>query len=118
MDRLIELGQLFAYYGACLTERQRSLVGAYANEDLSLGELAEREHISRQGARDVIVRAEQQLRDMERQLGLIRRHTRLSAQLDRLSDLARALPKDTVQRQPLLEGLDEAYRILEDDDGV
>ena len=83
-----------------------------------LGELAEREHISRQGARDVIVRAEQQLRDMERQLGLIRRHMRLSAQLDRLSDLARALPKDTAQRQPLLEGLDEAYRILEDDDGV
>ena len=115
MDRLIELGQLFAYYGACLTERQRSLVDAYANEDLSLGE---REHISRQGARDVIVRAEQQLRDMERQLGLIRRHMRLSAQLDRLSDLARALPKDTAQRQPLLEGLDEAYRILEDDDGV
>ena len=118
MDRLIEPGQLFAYYGACLTERQRSLVDAYANEDLSLGELAEREHISRQGARDVIVRAEQQLRDMERQLGLIRRHMRLSAQLDRLSDLARALPKDTAQRQPPLEGLDEAYRILEDDDGV
>lgn len=118
MDRLIELGQLFDYYGAFLTERQRGLVDAYANENLSLGEIAEREGISRQGVRDGIVRAEQQLRQMERQLGLIRRTARLRAQLDGLSRLAVSLPVGVAQREPLMEGLDRAYRILEEDDGV
>lgn len=118
MDRLIELGQLFDYYGAFLTDRQRMLVDAYAGENLSLGEIAEREGISRQGVRDGIVRAEQQLREMEHRLGLIRRTIRLRAKFGELQRLAEALPVDIPQRQSLLVGLNEAYGILEEDDGV
>lgn len=71
MNRLIELGQLLDWYGAFLTERQRSLVCQYAFEDCSLGEIAEREHITRQAVRDAIATAENELRAMEQKLRLI-----------------------------------------------
>lgn len=76
MDRLVELGQLMDWYGAFLTERQRSLVRQYAFEDLSLGEIAQRENISRQAVRDAITTAETELRQMEQALGLIRKNAR------------------------------------------
>ena len=71
MNRLIELGQLMDWYGAFLTERQCSLVRQYAYEDCSLGEIAEREGISRQAVRDAILTAESELKDMEAKLSLI-----------------------------------------------
>ena len=118
MDRLIELGQLFDYYGAFLTERQRGLVEAYANDNLSLGEIAEREGISRQGVRDGIVRAEQQLRSMESELGMVRKTLRLQSLLRQLGSLAEQLPQDAPNRELLVKGIKEAYSILEEDDGV
>ena len=76
MNRLVELGQLVDWYGAFLTQRQRSLVRQYAFEDCSLGEIAEREGISRQAVRDAVATAETELRRMESALGLIRKSAR------------------------------------------
>lgn len=118
MDRLIELGQLFDYYGAFLTERQRGLIDAYANDNLSLGEIAERDGISRQGVRDGIVRAEQQLRAMENELGMVRKTLRLQSLLKQLRELAEQLPQDAPNREALVHGVDRAYSILEENDGV
>ena len=85
MNRLIELGQLMDWYGAFLTERQRSLVRQYAYEDCSLGEIAEREGISRQAVRDAILTAEAELRDMEQKLNLIENNEKLLKLIDTLS---------------------------------
>ena len=84
MDRFVELGQLLDWYGAFLTQRQRSLVRQYAFEDCSLGEIAEREGISRQAVRDAIATAETELRDMEQKLGLIEKNERSRALLQEL----------------------------------
>ncbi|MDP3448473.1 MAG: sigma factor-like helix-turn-helix DNA-binding protein [Eubacteriales bacterium] len=84
MDRLVELGQLMDWYGAFLTERQRSLVRQYAYEDCSLGEIAEREGISRQAVRDAIMTAESELRDMEAKLNLIDTNEKLLRLIDLL----------------------------------
>ena len=84
MDRLVELGQLTDWYGAFLTERQRSLVRQYAFEDCSLGEIAEREGISRQAVRDAILTAETELRDMETKLNLIETNEKLRSLLHSL----------------------------------
>jgi len=117
MDRLIELGQLFDYYGMFLTERQRVLVDAYANENLSLGELAEQEGITRQGVRDTIVRAEHQLREMEEKLGMIRRYGRLQAVLQRMEAELPSIKEERV-KTVLREQIELAHNILEEDDGV
>ena len=84
MDRLVELGQLMDWYGAFLTERQRSLVRQYAFEDYSLGEIALREGISRQAVRDAVATAEAELKRMERALGLIHKSARTRELLDEL----------------------------------
>jgi len=86
MDRLVELGQLMDWYGAFLTERQRSLVRQYAYEDCSLGEIAEREGISRQAVRDAILTAESELRDMEAKLNLIETNEKLRVLIDQLDN--------------------------------
>lgn len=95
MNRLVELGQLVDWYGAFLTQRQRSLVRQYAFEDCSLGEIAEREGISRQAVRDAITTAEAELRGMEQKLGLIEKNERSRAILNELM----ATPLDEHQRE-------------------
>lgn len=64
---------LFDFYGEILTERQKEFFDLYYNEDLSLAEIAENAGISRQGVRDVIVRAEAAMQAMEDRTGIIRR---------------------------------------------
>ena len=86
MNRLVELGQLMDWYGAFLTERQRSLVRQYAYEDCSLGEIAEREGISRQAVRDAILTAESELKDMEAKLSLIDTNEKLLRLIGQLGE--------------------------------
>jgi predicted DNA-binding protein YlxM (UPF0122 family) len=64
------------YYGEMLTENQRKFIDYYYNDDLSLSEIAENEGITRQGVRDAIKRAETQLFDMEKKLGIAERAKR------------------------------------------
>ena len=60
---------LFDFYGELLTDRQKEFFDLYYNEDLSLSEIAENEGISRQGVRDVIVRAEAAMQEIEDKTG-------------------------------------------------
>ena len=70
MAKNLEIPFLLDFYGEMLTEKQRNCLAYYYEEDLSLSEIAENEGISRQGVRDSIKRAEAQLFDMEKRLGL------------------------------------------------
>ena len=56
-NQTFRMTMLFDFYGEILTERQKEFYDLYYNEDLSLAEIAENYGISRQGVRDVIVRA-------------------------------------------------------------
>ena len=67
---------LYDFYGDVLTERQKEFYDLYYNEDLSLSEIAENSGITRQGVRDLIVRAEKALEDIEEKTGLIQRYHR------------------------------------------
>ena len=57
-NQTYRMTMLFDFYGEVLTDRQKEFFDLYYNEDLSLAEIAENSGISRQGVRDVIVRAE------------------------------------------------------------
>lgn len=72
-NQTYRMTMLFDFYGELLTERQREFFDLYYNEDLSLAEIAENSGISRQGVRDVIVRAEAAMQEVEDKTGLIRR---------------------------------------------
>ena len=65
-NQTYRMTMLFDFYGEILTERQKEFFDLYYNEDLSLGEIAENYGISRQGVRDVIVRAEAAMQEDEK----------------------------------------------------
>jgi predicted DNA-binding protein YlxM (UPF0122 family) len=75
---------LFDFYGDMLTQRQKEFYDLYYNEDLSLGEIAENHGITRQGVRDVIVRAEGILTQLEDKTGLIKRFHTMQEQLQQV----------------------------------
>ena len=68
MAKDLSLCSLIDTYSAVLTEKQRSVLRMYYDDDLSLGEIAELEGISRQGVRDSIKRGEAILNELESQL--------------------------------------------------
>ena len=75
-DPAFRMTMLFDFYGDLLTERQREFYDLYHNEDLSLAEIAENYGITRQGVRDVIIRAEAILNDFEEKTGIVARFLR------------------------------------------
>lgn len=83
-EKNLEVAVLLDLYSGLLTDKQRDVIDLYYNEDLSLGEIAECENITRQGVRDSIKRGEQVLFEMEAALGLAEKSKRLGSIADRL----------------------------------
>ena len=89
---------LYDFYGDTLTDRQKEFYDLYYNEDLSLSEIAENYGISRQGVRDVIVRAEAALTELEDKTGIIRRFHVMQDQLKGLLADVDAIAQRNAQR--------------------
>lgn len=85
-NQAYRMTMLYDFYGELLTERQQEFFDLYYNEDLSLAEIAENYGISRQGVRDVIVRAEGIMTEMEDKTGIIKRFHLMNKQLAEVSE--------------------------------
>ena len=79
-NQAYRMALLYDFYGDMLTDRQKEFYDLYYNEDLSLAEIAENYGITRQGVRDVIVRAEAILTELEDKTGIIKRFHRMQEQ--------------------------------------
>ena len=79
---------LYDFYGETLSEKQKDFFDLYYNGDLSLGEIAENSGITRQGVRDVILRATETLERMEEKLGLVALHGVLQKQVKEIRQKA------------------------------
>ena len=71
MDKHIEVSMLLEIYGKLLTNKQQSVLNDYYNNDLSLAEIADEHHISRQGVRDIIMKGEGKLFEYEEKLAIM-----------------------------------------------
>lgn len=90
MEKIVEQGLLYDFYGELLTERQRQIYEGVVYENLSLTEIAAEEGISRQGVHDIVKRCDKTLADYEKKLNLVARFMRIREQIqkiDRLSEL-------------------------------
>lgn len=97
---------LYDFYGEVLTDRQKEFYDLYYNEDLSLSEIAENYGISRQGVRDIIVRAEMVLTNLEDKTGLIKRFHTMRRQLQEIEGTAGQLLERAAQYEdPVLDAL-------------
>ena len=87
-NQTYRMTMLFDFYGELLTDRQKEFFDLYYNEDLSLAEIAENAGISRQGVRDVIVRAEAAMQEVEDKSGIIKRFDAQRPHLDASEEAA------------------------------
>lgn len=103
-NQAYRMAMLFDFYGDLLTERQKEFYDLYYNDDLSLAEIAENYDITRQGVRDIIVRAERALEDIEEKTGLIQRYHRTRATTATLKEITtqlQALNQDRLKNREL-----------------
>ena len=72
-EKNLEINYLLDFYGDVLSERKRTVLEMYYNDDLSLAEIALDIGISRQGVRDMIKKSEEELLYLEEKLGLCKK---------------------------------------------
>lgn len=91
----LQLSELLSVYGEILTDKQRQIAEMYCYCDCSLAEIADEYGISRQGARDAIVKSEAALLKLEENLHLAEfiRNLTVALNADDLNQL-----KQTVKR--------------------
>ena len=97
-NQTFRMTMLFDFYGELLTDRQKEFYDLYYNEDLSLSEIAENYGISRQGVRDVIVRAENYMTEIEDKTGLIKRFMQLQPHVEKITDAAEQIKQLNFRR--------------------
>ncbi len=90
-EKNLKIGYLLDFYGDILPDRKREVLDYYYNDDLSLAEIAEDIGISRQGVRDIIKKAEEQLLFYEEKLGLAARFTAAQRSAEELVSLTDGL---------------------------
>lgn len=73
MEKIVELGLLYDFYGELLTEHQRRIYEDAVFQDMSLAEIAEEAGISRQGVHDLLRRCDKLLLNYESKLHLAER---------------------------------------------
>ena len=71
MEKLVEIGILYDFYGKLLSEKQLQTIELYYIYDLSLTEIGEELDITKQGVSDTLKRAERKLYRYEDTLGLV-----------------------------------------------
>lgn len=100
LNKVLRVGQLYDFYNALLTEKQRDCLNMHYLQDLSLAEIAEEFSVSRQAVHDILRRAEQTLEEYEKKLGLVARYgqerkllAEVVGNLQQLPDQIRKLPE-------------------------
>ena len=107
-NQAYRMTMLYDFYGDMLTDRQKEFYDLYYNEDLSLAEIAENYGISRQGVRDVIVRAEAAMSEIEEKTHIIRRFHQSQAAIAAIDQAADQLLQAVNERSyndAMLDGL-------------
>lgn len=97
MEKIVEQGLLYDFYGELLTEHQRQIYEGIVYENLSLGEIAKEQGISRQGVHDIVKRCDKALLEYESRLKLIDRFMKMKEQIREIDELSRRFERDEIR---------------------
>lgn len=105
MAKDLSISVLMDFYGELLTPKQLEALDYYYNQDLSLAEIASEMEVSRQGARNFIIKGEEHLFGFEEKLHLVERFTEINKIADEMKLNIKSLP-DTDKKAELLSYID------------
>ena len=88
MEEKLTQAYLFDFYGEMLNEHQRRIYEDFVFNDLSLGEIAGEEGISRQGVADMVKRCDKKLRYYEDKLHLVDKFISIKSDVEKIKELA------------------------------
>ncbi len=88
MEKIVEHGLLYDFYGELLTEHQRRIYEDAVYRDMSVTEIADLQGISRQGVHDLLKRCDRILTQYEERLGLVKKFGRIREKVRRIDALA------------------------------
>lgn len=114
LNKVLRIGQLYDFYNALLTEKQRDCLNMHYLQDLSLAEIAEEFGVSRQAVHDILRRAEQTLEEYEQKLGLAARYSDERKLLAEVVTNLEQLPTDIRNLSAINEVLVKINSLLED----
>ncbi len=89
-EKNLKIAYLLDFYGDVLTERKKEVLDMYYNEDLSLAEIAEQIGISRQGVRELIKKAEDEILFLEEKLALAQKMRAIKHHADNMANIAQS----------------------------
>lgn len=102
-EKNLEINYLLDFYGEVLNDRKRGVLELYYNEDYSLSEIADEIGISRQGVRDIIKKAEDELIYLEEKLGLYKKFLTIKKSADELLSLIESTEISTELKSKILD---------------
>ena len=88
MEKIVEQGLLYDFYGELLTRHQQEIYESVVYENLSLGEIAEAQGISRQAVHDIVKRCDRTLIGYEEKLKLVARFTSIKEKISEINRLS------------------------------
>ncbi|MBP5281985.1 MAG: YlxM family DNA-binding protein [Lachnospiraceae bacterium] len=116
MEKIFEQALLYDFYGDLLTEHQRQVYEAAVFDDMSLGEIAAEQGITRQGVHDLIKRCDKILAEYEEKLHLVERFEKAKEKIARIETLTGQGrgSDEKLKESELLSRLDEIGRLTKD----
>ena len=89
MEKIVEQGMLYDFYGELLTPHQRRIYEDVVFNDMSLSEIAAEQGISRQGVHDLVRRCDKTLADYEEKLKLVEKFRQTKRMVEDIRQLTR-----------------------------
>lgn len=114
LNKVLRVGQLYDFYNALLTDKQRECLNMHYLQDLSLAEIADEFNVTRQAVHDILRRAEQTLEEYEAKLGLAARYSDERKLLAEIVESLEQLPPSVRQLPKLDQALRKLSSLLED----
>ena len=87
MEKIVEQGLLYDFYGELLTEHQKQIYEARVFDNLSLSEIAEDFEISRQGVHDLVKRCDKILQGYEEKLHLLQKFLNIKETITQIESI-------------------------------
>ncbi len=87
LDEIVEQSILYDFYGELLSNHKKQIFEDYVLNDMSLGEIAAEQGISRQGVHDIVKRCTLELREYEEKLSLVRKFQSIKDKLSKMKEI-------------------------------